>query len=186
MIEDRAYLSDPAGVTLIPGCSALIQQAHQLGFAVVVVSNQSGIGRGYFSWHEHDRVERRMIELLALEHAAVDGILANAATPNSGHDWRKPQPGMFFAAAHTLNLDLFRSAIVGDKASDLIAARAAGLPSGGHVLTGHGKQELEVVLTLTEPAFEVSCASTIAHMQATANEAGRCVLKTKTLANQRV
>lgn len=165
MIEERGYLSDPAGVALIPGCSALVRQANHHGLPVVVVSNQSGIGRGYFGWAEHDRVERRLVELLALEDAAVDALFANSATPDHDHCWRKPSTGMLFAAAHALNLDLARSGIIGDKASDLEAGRKAGLCFGMHVLTGHGLSEDFAASEHATATFKVAKSHSVANVR---------------------
>lgn len=168
MIVERHYLSDPAGVELIPGCLEAIAAARRAGWAVVVVSNQSGIGRGRFGWREHFAVENRLIELITLGGQSLDALLASPNHPNvSGpygvdHAWRKPGPGMVLAAAAALNLDLGASLLVGDKASDVEAGRAAGLKRAVHVLTGHGAEEREPVAALAQATFTVHTAPSIA------------------------
>ncbi len=159
MIEDMNYLSDPNGISLFPGCGEVLRKAGAAGVYTVVVTNQSGIGRGYFGWADYFRVECKLIELLKREGAVPDAILANSAAGE--HVWRKPNPGMLLAAAEVLNIDLGRSLIAGDKASDLEAGRHAGLSKGVHVSTGHGKCGTEAVRKLATARFKVECLSDI-------------------------
>jgi D-glycero-D-manno-heptose 1,7-bisphosphate phosphatase len=169
LIEEREYLADPAGVELIPGCAELLREAAARGFRTVVVTNQSGIGRGLFGWREYELVEQRLIELLAREGACVDAVLANAVAPGPAspvHDWRKPRPGMLIAAASALNIDLGRSVIVGDKASDLAAGRTAGLRVGFLVSTGHGESEVVEAHSLATAQFQVKFVRSIAEVLA--------------------
>jgi D-glycero-D-manno-heptose 1,7-bisphosphate phosphatase len=159
LIEEMDYLSDPGRVRLIPGCCEALRTAKALGLRTVVITNQSGIGRGYFGWAEYFRVECKLIGLLEREGAVPDAILSNSAAAE--HAWRKPKPGMLLAAAEALNIDLGKSLIVGDKASDLEAGRNAGLPNGVHVLTGHGKSEMEAARELGTARFRVECLGNI-------------------------
>lgn len=168
MIVERHYLCDPAGVELVPGCLEAIAAARRAGWAVVVVSNQSGIGRGRFGWPEHFAVENRLLELIHAGGETVDALLACPNHPNvSGpygkdHAWRKPGPGMVLAAAKALHLDLQASLLVGDKASDIEAGRAAGLKRAVHVLTGHGEAERDHATALSTSSFTVMAAPSIA------------------------
>jgi D-glycero-D-manno-heptose 1,7-bisphosphate phosphatase len=169
MIEDRDYLCNPTDVELIPGCAGLLRWAVECGLATVVVTNQSGIGRGLFGWRDYELVEQRMLDLLALEGAGVDAVLANAAVPGAagpGNSWRKPRPGMLLAAAEALNIDLKHSIVVGDKATDLAAGLAAGLQRGWHVSTGHGKSEVEATRRLSTAKFQVNFVGSIADVLA--------------------
>lgn len=170
LIEERSYLSDPDGVALIEGAIPTIAAARAAGHAIVVVTNQSGIGRGFFGWPQYAAVETRMLALLERGGAGVDAILACASHPQGGkppydddHPWRKPRPGMLLAAAERLELDLAASSIVGDKAADIEAGRAAGLARGFHVATGHGDaQERRAALALAGVAFQVHACPSIA------------------------
>jgi D-glycero-D-manno-heptose 1,7-bisphosphate phosphatase len=158
MIEECEYLADPDRVRVLPGCAALVRHVRSLGFAVVVVTNQSGIGRGYFCWPAYAMVEERLLALLAEQGAAVDAVLANAASPDGtgpGQPWRKPRPGMLVYAAATLGLDLSRSLIIGDKVSDIEAGRDAGLPLGIQLLTGHGREEPDARVLVARDGFAV-------------------------------
>jgi D-glycero-D-manno-heptose 1,7-bisphosphate phosphatase len=141
VIEDRHHLCDPAAVELCPGAQDLLQQARQAGWPVVLITNQSGIARGYFDWEAYEQVTDKLLELLGAE-APLAAIYANGHGPGAPHhSWRKPSPAMLLAAATNLHLDLSRSLLVGDRLSDLQAGASAGLPWLGHVLSGHGQQE---------------------------------------------
>lgn len=146
LIDDVHYLSDPDGVQVLDGADALLGLALARGWPVVVVTNQSGIARGFFDWQAYDAVTERM--LAALEaRSAIDAIYANGYGPDQGAQaWRKPNPGMLVEAASDLNIDLSRSVLVGDRLSDLRAGLKAELATLVHVRTGHGKNEREEVL----------------------------------------
>jgi D-glycero-D-manno-heptose 1,7-bisphosphate phosphatase len=141
LMEDPGYVSHPDQVRLIPGVPAALKRFREAGYALVVVTNQSGIGRGLYSWDDYDAVAARFDELLAAEGVAFDAVLACAHAPDAGCGWRKPAPGMILEAAALLALDLGRSLLVGDKLSDLAAAAAAGLPRAVHVASGQGARE---------------------------------------------
>jgi D-glycero-D-manno-heptose 1,7-bisphosphate phosphatase len=168
LIEERNYLADPAGVQLILGAARYVARANACGRAVVVVSNQSGIARGILDWRIHLAIENRMIELLAAQSARIDMLLACGHHPDGAppldfdHPWRKPKPGMLLEAAGELNLDLSDSLLVGDKRSDIEAARAGGLPAAILVLTGYGRQETSHAMQLQQDGFAVSICASIA------------------------
>ena len=126
LIPDREYLDNVQGVALLPGVATALKSLQQAGFILVVISNQSGIGRGYFTIATVRAQQARLKHLLKLE-----GVHLAAADfcPHTSEDkclCRKPQPGMLLRAARRLHLDLSRSYIVGDKISDAAAGRAAG------------------------------------------------------------
>lgn len=147
VISDSGYVKDPSTVRLIPGVSELIQRANQSDWSVVVVTNQSGIGRGWISIDDYKAVSARMIELLAEKSARLDQIyfspfyaVATASPyPPEAYQfigqktaqvgrwdsaWRKPNAGMLQQAASDLNLDLANSVMVGDRHTDFFAARS--------------------------------------------------------------
>ena len=138
VIEDCHHLSDPDRVRLCRGSQRLIASAHRHGWPVILITNQSGIARGYFSWCHVESVNQRMQELLG-DEAPLAAIYVNGHAPDAPlSSWRKPSPQMLLEAATALNLDLQRSLLVGDRLSDLQAGAAAGLPTLFHVLSGHG------------------------------------------------
>lgn len=128
LIVDADYLSDPDGVTLIPGAPESIRAARDAGWFTVVVTNQSGIGRGLYSESDYRAVDRRFQALLAAEGATLDAVLHCPHHPSFTGvcDCRKPAPGMLLEAARRLGIDLARSVVVGDKRSDLEAGLAVG------------------------------------------------------------
>jgi D-glycero-D-manno-heptose 1,7-bisphosphate phosphatase len=164
VIELVDYLADPAQVRLIGAAVAAIKEANRAGRAVVLVTNQSGVGRGYFGWDEFHAVQDRMHDLLKAEGAVIDAVYAcphpppDAGGPPSSA-YRKPAPGMLLQAAEDVKLDLSVSRIVGDGVSDLAAGKAAGLPSGVFVASGYGQGEREKCAALQEDSFRVLFAS---------------------------
>lgn len=162
LIEEKFYLHNPADLNLLPGAGELLKTCRDRNIPVIVVTNQAGIARGKFSWADFAAVEQRLAELLAADGLQVDAVFACPFHEHGqgeyrveNHPWRKPNPGMLIEAARLLNLNLAQSLMIGDKASDIAAAEAAGLPEAIHVLTGHGPEHRESSLVLNSPAFRV-------------------------------
>lgn len=144
--EEVDYLSDPERLVMIPGAAAAVARLNARGIPVVVVTNQSGIGRGRYGWDDFAAVMSRMGALLALENGRIDAVYASphheqgqGAYAVADHPERKPNPGMLVRAAEELGLDLARSWMVGDKDIDLEAGRRAGCRVA-LVRTGYGAQ----------------------------------------------
>jgi D-glycero-D-manno-heptose 1,7-bisphosphate phosphatase len=129
LIEDVGYPSDPALVKLLRGAAAVLRDARARGVLLVIVTNQSGVGRGMFDEATARRVQARVEELFAAEGVTFDGVYYCFHGPNEGCACRKPAPGMLLSAAAELGIDLARSIMIGDKASDVEAGAAAGCAS---------------------------------------------------------
>ncbi len=140
IIQERGYLSDSAAIELIPGAARAIRLINRLGLPAVVVSNQSGVGRGYFPASTVEEIDRRLRLLLEQEGAFLDGIYFCPHLPDAGCACRKPEPGMLQQAAAELQIDLRQSYLAGDKAADSEAIRRVG-GKGILVLTGYGREE---------------------------------------------
>ena len=135
LIASDGYLGDPAAVRLIPGAAAAVARARDLGFAVVTISNQSGVARGLFGEDAVAAVNEKMAQLLLQENPRAK-IDRNEFCPfhpeatiekyRKDSDLRKPKPGMILAAAAALDLDLPASWIIGDAPRDIQAGYAAG------------------------------------------------------------
>ena len=173
LVEEVGYLHRPGEVRLIPGAAAPIAAAHRAGLAAVLVTNQAGIGRGTYGWAEFQATQERISADLAAAGVALDMVLACPFHPEAeppyrhpAHPCRKPRPGMILRAAERLGLDLAGSWIVGDRASDLEAGRAAGLAGGAHVLTGHGAAERDAALEVASGRFRVLDAESVAEVPA--------------------
>ncbi|MBU0741588.1 lipopolysaccharide heptosyltransferase II [bacterium] len=139
IIEDTEYISDPARVRLLPGVAAALARAAAAGLRLVVVTNQSGIGRGYYSEREFAAVQERVDALLAAEGVALDGVYYCPHAPEDDCNCRKPRPGMLDAAARRLRWHSERAWIIGDKLSDLELGRHFGM--GTYLVeTGRGRE----------------------------------------------
>lgn len=140
LIEDREYLSDPAGVRLFAGVGEALEGLRDAGFALVVITNQSGIGRGWMSIADYELVAAEFERQLASVGIQLDATYycpAGPAEPGcEEHPDRKPNPGLYLKAARELDLDLPASYAVGDSLRDLIAGQRAGCRAGILVRTG--------------------------------------------------
>lgn len=173
LVEEVGYLHRPSDVRLQPGVAALLLAAERAGFARVVVTNQSGIGRGLYDWDAFAATEATIEALVADAGATFDLVVACPFHPEALPPWRvaehpcrKPRPGMLLLAAETLALDLGRSWILGDQASDMAAGRAAGLAGGGHLITGHGQMERARALREAREDFPVHAFATLLEVPA--------------------
>jgi D-glycero-D-manno-heptose 1,7-bisphosphate phosphatase len=137
IIYDRHYLSDPAAVELLPGAAEALRRLTDLGCGLIVVTNQSGIGRGYFDEPTLARIHERFEALLADESIRLDAIYYCPHTDEAACGCRKPLPGMAERAARDFGFDLARAFVVGDRHGDIDLARAVGA-KGILVRTGVG------------------------------------------------
>jgi D-glycero-D-manno-heptose 1,7-bisphosphate phosphatase len=169
VVEDTEYLCRIEDVVIIPGAADVIAAANKRDVAVVLVTNQTGIGRGYYGWTEFRAVQHAILAFLIAKDARLDAVYACAHHPEGratfahpNHPSRKPNPGMLLQAASDLVLDLKRSWLIGDKVSDIEVAKRAGLAGAMHVATGHGVTERHKVAGLAAPFFEVRFGLSIA------------------------
>ena len=155
---DHGYTFRREDFEFVPGTLAACAQLHRMGLALVVVTNQSGIGRGLYTEADY----RRLTDWIKTEFAAAAAPLAGVyhcphltAAPlieyRRACNCRKPAPGMLLAAARDLSLDLGRSVLFGDKASDIEAGAAAGVPQ--RVLLGTDGGALPPELPLATARF---------------------------------
>jgi len=157
---DTGYIGDPAGLALYPGAGEAIARFNRAGYLVVIISNQSGLGRGLFTEADLHAVTQRLYELLAKDGARVDANYyapyhAEAADPRylERPEWRKPEPGMIFHAATEHRINMKKSLLIGDRQNDIIARKRAKLRTA-MVLTGEGAFEYEKIKeTEQEPDF---------------------------------
>jgi len=140
--EEVGYLSEPGQVTLLPGAADALTRLRQAGFKLVVVTNQSGVARGYFSEDDLGKVNGELSRLLAGHGVAIDAYYYCPHHPSLTGECgcRKPKTGMAERASRELGIDLAKSYFVGDKTTDV----ELGINAGGKsvlVLTGFGRDE---------------------------------------------
>ena len=140
VIEDKHYLHDPDEVELLPGAVAGLSRMRDLGFGLILVTNQSGVGRGYFTHDQVRAVNERLAGMLAEHGLEFDGIFYCPHEPEKECDCRKPAPGLVIQAAATLQFDPTESYMIGDKACDVGLGRAVGATT---ILVRTGKGAVE-------------------------------------------
>ncbi len=168
LVADTDFLSRPEEVVLLSGAAQTLASFNAADIPVIVVTNQSGVSRGYFTWEAVADVEAEVRRQLAEGGAHLDATFAcGYHTDGDGrlalrdHEWRKPRPGMLVAAAALLGVSLQTSWVVGDRARDLEAGRAAGVAGGVHVRTGYGDRERDASGALARPGFDVRFAEDV-------------------------
>ena len=140
LMIDVEYCGDPARVAVFPGAAEALARLRAAGYRLVLITNQSGIGRGYFSEEDFQRVQAEVARQLGAA-GRLDGVYHCSERPENASDRRKPGPGMILEAAEQLGLDLQRSFMVGDSRADMEAGRRAGLAGNVFVLTGNASEE---------------------------------------------
>jgi D-glycero-D-manno-heptose 1,7-bisphosphate phosphatase len=149
LTDEVGYVNHPRRIRLLPRSAEAIRRLNTAGIPAVLVTNQAGLARGYFSAEVLRLVNEEMTRQLKDAGARLDGIYVCVHHPTEGLapyrlecDCRKPKPGMLLRAARELGLDLAASVVIGDKASDLETGRAVGA-AGALVLTGYGRGDWE-------------------------------------------
>jgi len=138
---EKHYLSDPDQLELYPGAAAAIRALNLAGWGVAVITNQSGIARGYFDLARLDSIHARLKDLLAAEGAHVDGIYLCPHGPDDDCDCRKPLPGMVEQAVAEHGFDPKQAVMIGDKEVDVELGLAVGAETF-LVRTGHGHKHV--------------------------------------------
>ena len=149
LTDEVGYVNHPSRLRLLPRSAEAIRRLNVARVPAVVVTNQAGIARGYFSEDVLSAVNQTLVAQLAQAGARLDGIYVCPHHPTEGEapyharcECRKPKPGLLRRAAAELGLDLARSTMVGDKPSDLLPGREVGAATV-LVLTGYGRGEWE-------------------------------------------
>ena len=139
IIEERDYLSDPDRVKLLPGVVEALRDLRQMGFGLVVITNQSGVGRGLFDERQLGRVHERLGQELEAAGVHLDGLYFCPHNPDDDCFCRKPKVGLIHKAAEELGFSLEKCIVVGDKASDIQMGRRIGAVTF-LVRTGYGSE----------------------------------------------
>ena len=140
LMEEKKYLHRPEEVAIFPGAGAALSRLQNAGFTLFIVSNQSGVGRGYFTLADVDRVHGRLIDELAREGVRFEKIYVSPEAPDQPSRARKPSPQFLFDARDEFGVDLTCSYMIGDKLIDLECGWNAGLKKSLLVRTGYGAE----------------------------------------------
>ena len=140
LIASDGYLGDPGKVALIDGAADAIAKARQYGFKVVTVSNQSGVGRGYFTMAEVDKVNQHLLAELGREGVRFEKIYIAPEAPGAPSRGRKPSPQLLLDARDEFGVELAQSYMIGDKLIDLECGWNAGVKKSLLVRTGYGAE----------------------------------------------
>ena len=140
LIEEAEYLSREQDVRFVPRVAEALKKLKAAGFLLFIVTNQSGIGRGYFTVSDMQRVHRFLLGVLAKDGATVDAIYYCPHHPDDNCDCRKPSPKFLQDAAKQFRISLPNSFMIGDKMIDVETGHRAGA-RGILVRTGYGKEE---------------------------------------------
>jgi D-glycero-D-manno-heptose 1,7-bisphosphate phosphatase len=152
IIVEKLYLSDPDQVCLESGVIEGLRMLQEKGHPLIVVSNQSGIGRGKFTEADALRVNARIDEVLRRDGIGILAWYLCPHAPDTSCDCRKPLPGMALAASRDWGVRLPGSYVIGDKRIDLEMADAIG-GTGILVTSGHGRQDLAWATANARPVF---------------------------------
>lgn len=138
--EERHYLHRPEDVVLFPGAGAALRRMQEAGFRLFIVSNQSGVGRGYFTIKDVESVNARVLDELARDGVRIDRIYIAPEAPEMPSKGRKPSPQFLFDARDEFGVDLGASYMIGDKLIDLECGWNAGVKKCILVRTGYGAE----------------------------------------------
>jgi len=143
LIENRAdYVRDWSHVRVFPESIHALSDPRLANYKIVIVTNQSGVGRGVIPLQTAIEINDRLTELIRTQNGRLDGVYLCPHGPKDNCECRKPKPGLLCQAAQDLSLNLKRSWMIGDAWSDVQAGQAAGVRGTIIVKTGRGKEQL--------------------------------------------
>lgn len=150
---DHGYVSDIADFEFTDGLFPVLRYLMKSGYLLVIVTNQSGIGRGYYTQQDFDRLTGWMLDRLTEEKIEISGVYSCPHSPESDCDCRKPAPGMFIQAIREHGIDPEISWMIGDKSSDMEAAAVAGVRNRvllGNAVSGHNTHSISKISELPD------------------------------------
>ena len=162
---EREYLSDPDQLELLPGVANGLRHLRKLDLGLVVITNQSGIGRGFFDWTRLDLIHQRLCTLLAAEGIQLEDIYVCPHRPSDGCTCRKPQPELLMKAAREHYFNPSKAFVIGDKIIDIEMGRQVGATTL-LVRTGYGAQVAEQMAVTCDYIVDdlVGAATVIEHL----------------------
>jgi D-glycero-D-manno-heptose 1,7-bisphosphate phosphatase len=152
----HSYIRQWEDVKFYPSSLKSLKKLALSTYKIIIVTNQSAIGRGIITLAEAQAINKRFLEVIKEASGRVDGLFMCPHSPLDRCDCRKPLPGLILQAAETLSLDLSHSIVIGDALSDIQAGQAAGIPTNILVMTGRGSAQLQLPLAASLPRFIIS------------------------------
>jgi len=149
------YVRSCEDIAFITSTLAALKHLAQSNYRIVMVTNQSAIGRGIISFSQSQEINRQIIDTISKAGGRVDGLYLCPHAPTDQCYCRKPKPGLILQAAQDLSIDLSHSVMIGDALTDIQAGQAAGVPTNILVKTGRGADQLRSPLVNTLPSFQV-------------------------------
>lgn len=141
LVKDVHYLKNKDDIQIVDGVYDLLKSARNKGYGIVVITNQSGIGRGYLDWDKYREITEKILTMLGGKDL-VDAIYTNCIVSDNRNDsWRKPGTGMIERASLDYNIDKNRSVVIGDRLSDIKSGIRAGINKSVLFVSQWGKQE---------------------------------------------
>jgi D-glycero-D-manno-heptose 1,7-bisphosphate phosphatase len=140
LMEEKHFLHRPEDVAIFPGAPAALKRLQSAGFKLFIVSNQSGVGRGYFTLADVEIVNQHLVQKFAREGVRFEKIYVAPEAPDTPSRGRKPSPQFLFDARDEFGMDLAKSYMVGDRLSDLECGCNAGVKKCILVRTGYGAE----------------------------------------------
>ena len=163
---EKSYLCDPDKLELFPGALTALKELQDAGYILFIVTNQSGIGRGYYTEADMHAVNQKLEALASKAGVTFKKIYFSPEAPEEDSYGRKPSPRFLLDASEEFGIDLSQSYMIGDKLSDLQCGWNAGVKKSLLVLTGYGKE------VLNNPEIDQSKAEVVQHL----TEATRFIL----------
>lgn len=155
IVFDRDYLADPAGLEWLPGAADALRSLHQRGYRLIVITNQSGVGRGMFSLSQLQQMNLRLQEMASACGAHLERIYYCPHRPEDHCECRKPAPALLHQAAREFGFDPADAVVIGDKSSDIELGRRVGaltirIAPAQHALPTPAREADYVVASLLE------------------------------------
>ena len=154
LIEERDYLSRPEDVVILPGTAEALHRLQTAGFRLFIVSNQSGVGRGYFTMADVERANRHLLDELARENVGFEKIYIAPEAPGTPSRGRKPSPQFLFDARDEFAISLPESYMVGDKLIDLECGWNAGVLNALRIRSSNASITRTTVSMASSPSLE--------------------------------
>ena len=162
--ESEEFIKSPAEWIPIPGSLEAIARANQLGYRVVVISNQSGLARGYFDIGQLNEIHASMLSEVVRFGGRIEAIFFCPHGPDDDCACRKPRPGLLLDLAQRLNIDWDTTILIGDRETDMLAATAVGARKI-LVKTGRGKSAINAVKSLPDVTICADLASAVDQLE---------------------